>query len=106
MAESVSGSPGTFNNPVSQGVSDALTAGPLGTYGFGPREQIDETRQAQQGVLNDTVLDVDMKQVIVRDQAFTQTTFAKVNAGNFDRREKVWDTLTAHMQQKMLTATT
>lgn len=105
MADPVSGSPGTLGNPVSQGVSDALTAGPVGTYGFGPREQIDETRQAQHGVLNDTVLDVDMKQVIVRDQALTQTTFGKVNAANFDRREKIWDTLTAWMQQKMMSGT-
>lgn len=103
MADSASGSPGTLGNPVSQGVSDALTAGPVGTYGFGPREQIDETRQAQQGILNDAVLDVTMQQVVVRSQAMTYDVFGKVWTSNADRREKLADIIMTKQADKALT---
>lgn len=71
--------------------SGALEAGPGSTYGFGPRESADETRQAQQTVANDAPTDVNMNAVVARVQA---STFALMQANfeaNADRRNKIFD---------------
>lgn len=38
---------------------------------YGPGANADETRQAQHGLLNDAILDVNMQQVMVRSQSLT-----------------------------------
>lgn len=74
-----------------QGVTDALAAGPGSTFGFGPRESADETRQAQQSISNDAPTDVNFNAIVARSQALTHDVFGKVWASNSDRREKIAD---------------
>lgn len=69
---------------------------PVASKGFGPREQADETRQAQQGVTNDTPTDVNFNAIVARSQAETFDFFGKVWASNNDRREKLFDQLASH----------
>lgn len=78
-------------NPDEVGISGALKAGPGYTFGFGPREDADSTRQAQQSFSNDTPTDVNFNAVVARSQAMTYDVFGKSWASNSDRREKIAD---------------
>lgn len=69
----------------------ALEAGPGSTYGFGPRENADETRQAQHSQANDTPTDVNMNAVVARSQALTFDTLGKNFEANADLRQKYAD---------------
>src|SRR4051794_33386517 len=58
---------------------------PIATMGFGAREQADETRQAQQREANDAVADVQMNDVVSREQAGTFTLTGKAFAAEANR---------------------
>jgi hypothetical protein len=58
---------------------------------FGPRESADETRQAQQQMVNDAPVDVNMNAVIARSQALTHDVLGKNFESNMDRRTKIAD---------------
>lgn len=71
--------------------SGALAAGPGSTYGFGPRESADETRQAQQSVSNDAPTDVNFNAIVARSQALTHDVLGKNFEANADLRQKIAD---------------
>lgn len=64
---------------------------PQHSQGFGPAEQADETRQAQQTQANDTPTDVNMNAVMARAQAETLALMGKTFGANADRRDKMAD---------------
>lgn len=68
---------------------------PPATYGFGPREDADTTRQAQHSVSNDAPTDVNMNAIIARSQALTFDALGKSFAANEDFRQKLQDRLLA-----------
>lgn len=78
----------------------ATEAGPGSTYGFGPREQADETRQAQQTVSNDAPTDVNVNAVIARSQALTHDVLGKNYEANADRRNKIADAFMGKQMEK------
>ena len=68
------------------------------TYGHGPREDADATRQAQHTNANDTPTDVNMNAVVAREQAATLTLMGKNFEANADRRNKISDHLLGKLQ--------
>ena len=76
------------------GESPALEPTPRSTYGFGPRESADETRQAQQSVSNDAPTDVNPNAVICREQAATLTLMGKNFEANAMRLNAIMNHLT------------
>lgn len=50
---------------------------PTSTKGFGPRENADETRQAQHQAANDTPVDVNPNAILAREQGATLTLMGK-----------------------------
>jgi hypothetical protein len=70
---------------------------PPSTFGFGPRESADETRQAQHTQSNDTPTDVNLNAVIGREQAGTFTLMGKNFEANADRRNKIADMIMARL---------
>lgn len=74
----------------------AIEASPRSTYGYGPREQADETRQAQQQVANDAPVDVNPNAIIAREQTATLTLMGKnfeANAMRFNAAMSVLQTI-------------
>lgn len=69
----------------------AIESSPKSTYGFGPRESADETRQAQQQVANDAPVDVNVNAVVARSQTLTVDALGKNYESNADRRNKIAD---------------
>lgn len=61
------------------------------TRAFGPVEQADETRQAQQQLANDAIVDVNVNSILARSQAITIDVYGKSFAENYDRRGKLFD---------------
>lgn len=70
---------------------DAMQNTPPSTLGFGPREDADATRQAQQQLTNDTPVDVNVNAVFARSQATTIDALGKNFESNADRRNKIAD---------------
>ena len=58
---------------------------------YGPVENADDTRQAQQGILSDATLDVNANSVVLRSQVLTFDLLGKIWTANADRREKLAD---------------
>ncbi len=76
------------NNTNLTGVEDQT---PTATKGFGPREDADETRQAQHMEANDAPVDVNMNAIMARSQSLTVDALGKSFVSNQDFREKVQD---------------
>lgn len=81
-----------------QGVIDALAAGPGATYGYGPRENIDDTRQAQHMEANDAPVDINMNAALARVQGQTLAQIGEFSAANQDFRQKVQDRFLSKVQ--------
>lgn len=71
---------------------------PVHSQGYGPAEQADETRQAQQQAANDVPVDVNPNAVVARvqtaglvEQQGTFTLMGKNFEANADRRNKIFD---------------
>lgn len=77
--------------------SGALEAGPGSTYGFGPRESADETRQAQHALANDAPVDVNFNAIVARSQALTVDAIGKNFEANGDLRQKLQDRILAKL---------
>jgi len=75
----------------------ATEASPPSTFGFGPRESADETRQAQQTISNDAPTDVNFNAIVARSQALTVNLLGKNFEANADRRNKLFDQFAAQM---------
>ena len=75
----------------------ATEASPPSTFGFGPRESADETRQAQQTISNDAPTDVNFNAIVARSQALTVNLLGKNFEANADRRNKLFDQFAAAM---------
>ena len=75
----------------------ATEASPPSTFGFGPRESADETRQAQQTISNDAPTDVNFNAIVARSQALTVNLLGKNYEANADRRNKLFDQFAAQM---------
>ena len=75
----------------------ATEASPPSTFGFGPRESADETRQAQQTISNDAPTDVNFNAIVARSQALTIDMLGKDFEANADRRNKLFDQFAAQM---------
>lgn len=74
-------------DPVAHGGSQDDT--PVASKGFGPREDADETRQAQHQMANDEPTDVNFNAIVARSQALTVDVAGKEFAANSDFRDKV-----------------
>lgn len=61
------------------------------TRAYGPVEQADDTRQAQQSFSNDTPTDVNFNAVVARSQQLTLDGLGKGFAANQDRRHQIAD---------------
>lgn len=61
------------------------------TRAFGPVENADETRQAQQAQANDVPTDVNFNAVVCRSQELTLDVLGKNYEANADRRNKIFD---------------
>jgi len=68
-----------------------LEPSPPSTFGFGPRESADETRQAQQQLANDAPVDVNFNSIVARSQALTVDVLGKNFEANSDLRQKYAD---------------
>ena len=79
----------------------AFQATPPSTLGFGPREQADETRQAQQSVSNDAPTDVNMNAIIAREQGATAVLMGKNFEANADRRNKIFDVISQILIERL-----
>ena len=75
----------------------ATEASPPSTFGVGPRESADETRQAQQTISNDAPTDVNFNAIVARSQALTVNLLGKNFEANADRRNKLFDQFAAQM---------
>jgi len=75
----------------------AIEDSPPSTFGFGPRESADETRQAQHSVSNDAPTDVNFNAIVARSQALTVNLLGKNFEANADRRNKLFDQFAAAM---------
>uniref|UniRef100_A0A6M3KUC5 Uncharacterized protein n=1 Tax=viral metagenome TaxID=1070528 RepID=A0A6M3KUC5_9ZZZZ len=64
---------------------------PQHSEGYGPAEQADDTRQAQQTVSNDAPTDVNLNAVIARTQAGTFTLIGEEFAAAAARRTIIAD---------------
>lgn len=73
----------------------AMENSPPATFGFGPREDADTTRQAQHQMANDAPVDVNMNAIMARSQALTIDALGKSFAANEDFRQKLQDRLLA-----------
>jgi hypothetical protein len=76
----------------------AIEASPPSTFGFGPRESADETRQAQQSVSNDAPTDVNYNAVIARAQTLTVTRMGDNFEAGANRRNILADHFQALIQ--------
>jgi|APSaa5957512493_1039668.scaffolds.fasta_scaffold146667_3 hypothetical protein len=74
---------------------DATTTGPPSGTGFGPRESADESRQSQQALANDAVIDVNMNSIIAREQGGTYVTMGKNFEASASRRNDLFDVIAA-----------
>lgn len=77
------------------GNADAVEPTPRGTLGFGPRENADETRQAQHTVSNDSPTDVNANAIIAREQGATLTLMGKNFEAGAARRNGLFDHIAA-----------
>ena len=75
----------------------AIEGSPPSTFGFGPRDSADETRQAQQTISNDAPTDVNFNAIVARSQALTVNLLGKNFEANADRRNKLFDQFAAQM---------
>jgi hypothetical protein len=75
------------------GEDPAVEPSPRSTYGFGPRESADETRQAQQGLANDAPVDCNPNAVLCREQCATLTLMGK----NFESNAMRFNGLMSHL---------
>ena len=80
--------------------AEIQTGTPIATMGFGAREQADETRQAQQGMMNDAPLDVNVNAVVARSQVLTFDAMGKEFVANQDVRQKLQDQFLARQGLK------
>lgn len=71
----------------------ALEPTPQSTFGFGPREDADTTRQAQHSLSNDAPTDVNMNAIIAREQGATLTLMGKNFEAAASRRNSLFDHL-------------
>lgn len=85
------------------GVGDALEPTPRATYGFGPREDADTTRQAQHSFSNDSPTDVNMNATVARAQAMAFTNATSNFEANADRRNKIADAFMGKLFDKAST---
>jgi len=69
----------------------AINPTPPSTFGYGPREDADTTRQAQHTVANDAPTDVNFNAIVARSQALTVDVLGKSFSANADRRDKIAD---------------
>ncbi len=67
------------------------------TRAFGPVEQADETRQAQQTLSNDMPIDVNFNAVVARSQSLTVDIAGKELTANYDFRYKIQDRFLAQV---------
>lgn len=67
------------------------------TYGYGPRESADETRQAQQAVANDAPVDVNPNAAVARSQVLTYDLAGKGFAAAQERRQGLFDIIAARI---------
>jgi hypothetical protein len=70
------------------------------TRAYGPVEQADDTRQAQQTQSNDTPTDVNMNAVVARSQSLTFDTAGKNYEAGADRRRILADSILAAFAPK------
>ena len=75
----------------------AVQPSPPSTFGFGPRESADETRQAQQQVANDAPVDINPNAVIAREQAGTYVLMGKNFEAGASRRNALFDHIAAKL---------
>ena len=69
----------------------AIEPSPPSTFGYGPREQADDTRQAQQQVANDAPVDVNPNAIMAREQAATIVLMGKNFEAGASRRNNLAD---------------
>lgn len=69
----------------------AIEPSPPSTFGFGPRESADETRQAQQSVSNDAPTDVNANAIMAREQMGTLVLMGKNFEAGAARRNFIFD---------------
>jgi hypothetical protein len=79
---------------------DPVTTGPPSATGFGPRESADESRQAQQALANDAVIDVNMNSIIAREQGATYVMMGKNFEAGAARRNALFDHVAAKLAAK------
>ncbi|MAY35623.1 MAG: hypothetical protein CMN84_05910 [Spongiibacteraceae bacterium] len=75
----------------------AIESSPQSTFGFGPREDADASRQSQHSVSNDAPTDVNFNAIVARSQALTVNLLGKNFEANADRRNKLFDQFAAAM---------
>ena len=73
------------------------STGPEASTGYGGRESTDDTRQAQQGVVNDAPADVNVNAVIAREQATTLTLMGKNFEAGAARMNGLFDHIAAKL---------
>lgn len=73
---------------------------PSHSQGFGPAEQADETRQAQQTVSNDAPTDVNFNAVVARSQQLT----LDIGGKNYEANANRLNALMNHMASKLTSA--
>lgn len=71
------------------------------TYGYGPRENADETRQAQHTQANDTPTDVNVNAVVARSQTLTFDLAGKNFEASAARRRDLFDHMGAVLASKV-----
>ena|SRR3990167_10549971 len=79
--------PDAVTQPIVDAASQVAT--PIATMGFGAREQADETRQASQGLLNDTPMDVNANAFVQKSQILTFDVLGKEYASGAKIRDMV-----------------
>lgn len=72
-------------------VNPAQEMSPVGTLGFGAREQTDARRQAGFQMAADEPEDINFNSVVARSQALTVDALGKSFASNEDFRQKMQD---------------
>lgn len=72
-----------------------LEPSPPSTFGFGPREDADTTRQAQHTMSNDMPTDINFNAIVARSQALTMDVLGKNFESNADFRQKLQDRILA-----------
>jgi len=66
------------------------STGPEVSSGFGARESADETRQAQQGIVNDAPVDTNFNAVLARVQGGVMAQMSINAQTNADLRDKLF----------------